>query len=81
MHGTKGFDLKNIDPILHLLDSTISVADSSTIKGRFIKKESEEFTKKEKEFQEKEEQAENDSSSKKDSVEDNESKFAKALIT
>ena len=36
--------LKNIDPILHLLDSNFSVADNSTIAGTFIKKDIETFS-------------------------------------
>lgn len=36
--------LKNIDPILHLIDSSYSVADNSTIAGTFIKKDVETFS-------------------------------------
>lgn len=36
-------DLKNIDPVLHLFDSSYSVADSSFIKGSFTKNQNEDF--------------------------------------
>ncbi len=37
-------DLKNIDPILNLLDTTISVADNSWIKGNFRSENNESFS-------------------------------------